>query len=223
MITFFEKLGALRDGQANAVERFFASHPDPDERISNIEDLLAAQDRRSLSGSNRLEDDRTASAERFGEVKRRLAALPSPPEPSSPPTAEDSPGALSGSESATGSLDPVPITYAGSDQDYQIAARFAPVFHQALGSSPRFDYITRVDFDGDWRGDNNWDNAADEGRMLGATVYFNVSESVTHYFHSLRRLSPPRLQRGQCPRCRVVADPPRRRDTPRRLRPDRSG
>ena len=181
MITFFEKLGALRDGQANVVERFFASHPDPDERISNIEDLLAAQGRRDLSRSTRLEDDRTASVERFGEVKRRLAALPPPPDPSSVPTAEDPPGAVAGSESAD-SLDPVPVTYVGSDQDYQIAARFAPVFHQALGSSPRFDYITRVDFDGDWRGDNNWDNAADETRMLGATVYFNVSESVTHYF-----------------------------------------
>ena len=182
MITFFEKLGALRDGQANAVERFFASHPDPDERISNIEDLLAAQGRPDLSRSNRFEDDRSASPERFGEVKRRLAALPPPPEPISATTAEDSPGALSGSESATGRFDPVPVTYAGSDQDHQIAARFAPVFHQALGSSPRFDYITRIDFDGDWRGDNNWDNAADEGRTLGATVYFNVSESVTHYF-----------------------------------------
>ena len=72
--------------------------------------------------------------------------------------------------------------YPGSEQDHQIAARFAPVFQQALGSSPRFDYVTRVDFDGDWRGDNNWDNAADEGRTLGATVYFNVAESVTHYF-----------------------------------------
>ncbi len=181
MITFFEKLGALRDGQANVVERFFASHPDPDERISNIEDLLIAQGRRDPSEPPRL-DARTASAERFGEVKRRLAAIPPPPEPRSALTGEDSPDALSGSEAAAGRLDPVPVAYPGSDEDYQIAARFAPVFHQAFGSSPRFDYITRVDFDGDWRGDNNWDNVADEGRTLGATVYFNVSESVTHYF-----------------------------------------
>ena len=178
MITFFEKLGALRAEQANAVERFFASHPDPEERISNIEDLLAVEGHRELSGEN----DRTVSSERFGEVKRRLAALAPPREPSAAPAGEDSPDALSGSDSATDRRDPVPLTYAGSDQDHQIAARFAPVFHQALGSSPRFDYITRVDFDGDWRGDNNWENAADEGRMLGAAVYFNVSESVTHYF-----------------------------------------
>ena len=98
MITFFETLGALRDGQANAVERFFASHPDPDERISNIEDLLAVQGRSDLNGSNRFEDDHSASPERFGEVKRRLAALPPPSEPRTALTAEDSPGALSGSE-----------------------------------------------------------------------------------------------------------------------------
>ena len=182
MITFFEKLGALRDGQASVVDRFFASHPDPDERISNIEDLLAAPGRRDPSRSTRSEEDRTASAERFDEVKRRLAALAPPSESSSVATGEDSPDAPSGSETAAGRLDPVPATYPGLDQDYQIAARFAPVFHQALGSSPRFDYITRVDFDGDWRGDNNWDHAADEDRMLGATVYFNISETVTHYF-----------------------------------------
>ena len=35
-------------------------------------------------------------------------------------------------------------------RDRDIAARFAPVFHQALGSAPRFDYITNFDFDGDW-------------------------------------------------------------------------
>jgi hypothetical protein len=63
-----------------------------------------------------------------------------PREPSAAPADEDSPDALSGSDSATDRRDPVPLTYAGSDQDHQIAARFAPVFHQALGASPRFDY-----------------------------------------------------------------------------------
>ena len=183
MITFFTKLGALRDGQANVVERFFASHPDPDERISNIEDLLASAvrpDSTALTSSTATA--RTVSDQRFGEIKRRLAALPPPPESDSTPPGEESPDALSGSETETGRLDPVPVPYPGSDQDRQIAARFAPVFQQALGSSPRFDYVTRVDFDGDWRGDNNWDNAADEARTLGATVYFNVAESITHYF-----------------------------------------
>ena len=129
MITFFEKLGALRDEQANAVEWFFASHPDPDERISNIEDLLASPSRRDLSGVNRSENDLTASGDRFGEVKRRLAELPPLP-PVSAPTKEDAPGP------ETGRVDPVPVTYPGSDQDYQIAACFAPVFHTSARVKP---------------------------------------------------------------------------------------
>lgn len=183
MITFFEKLGALRDEQANAVERFFASHPDPAERVANIEDLLASgrRDLPTSAGSR----GSTISGERFSDVKRRLDALPPPPLSSSAPsieTTESSPDAVSDSDTEAGGSAPVPITYARSEQDRQIAARFAPVFHQALGSSPRFDYITRVDFDDDWRGDNNWVNAADERWTLGATVYFNVAETVTHYF-----------------------------------------
>ena len=183
MITFFEKLGALRDGQANAVERFFASHPDPTERIANIEDLLTSS-RRDLAAAER-SGGPTISGERFSGVKRRLEALPPPPASSSTPsieTTESAPDAVSDSDTEAGRSAPVPITYARSDQDRQIAARFAPVFHQALGSSPRFDYITRVDFDNDWRGDNNWVNAADERWTLGATVYFNVAETATHYF-----------------------------------------
>lgn len=39
--------------------------------------------------------------------------------------------------------------------DKQIAAQFAPVFYQGLGDSPRSDFITNFDFDGDWKSDNN--------------------------------------------------------------------
>ena len=66
--------------------------------------------------------------------------------------------------------------------DRQIAEHFAPVFHQGLGSSPRSDYITKFDFDGDWRGDNNWANAADPGFPLRAYIYYAVSQTRTHYF-----------------------------------------
>ncbi len=63
-----------------------------------------------------------------------------------------------------------------------VAARFAPVFYQGLSDEPRFDYITNFDFDGDWRGDNNWANAADTRYRLPAHVYYAVSETRTHYF-----------------------------------------
>lgn len=66
--------------------------------------------------------------------------------------------------------------------DREIAARFAPVFYQALGDKPRSDYITNFDFDGDWRGDNNWENAANKKFPMLAYIYYSVSETKTHYF-----------------------------------------
>ena len=67
-------------------------------------------------------------------------------------------------------------------RDRQIAATFAPIFYQALGDSPRHDYITNFDFDGDWRGNNNWDNSANPRFPLKAYVYYLVSETATHFF-----------------------------------------
>jgi hypothetical protein len=66
--------------------------------------------------------------------------------------------------------------------DTEIAARFAPVFYQALGDKPRSDFITNFNFDADWRGDNNWNNAAKESLALKAYVYYAVSETATHFF-----------------------------------------
>lgn len=69
-----------------------------------------------------------------------------------------------------------------SPTDRDIAARFAPEFHQSLGPKPRFDYITNFNFDGNWRGDDNWANADDQKFALKAFVYYSVSETKTHYF-----------------------------------------
>jgi hypothetical protein len=66
--------------------------------------------------------------------------------------------------------------------DKLIAAQFAPVFYQGLGNSPRSDYITNFDFDGDWKGDNNWRNLDDRSFPLRAYVYYSVAETTTHYF-----------------------------------------
>ncbi|HXD30801.1 MAG TPA: hypothetical protein VN643_06785 [Pyrinomonadaceae bacterium] len=63
-----------------------------------------------------------------------------------------------------------------------IAARFAPIFYQALAENRRADYITNFDFDGDWRGDNNWAHTNDEDYPLKAYVYYSVVETRTHYF-----------------------------------------
>lgn len=68
-----------------------------------------------------------------------------------------------------------------SDRDSEIAARFAPIFYQALGDKPRNDYITNFDFDGDWRADNNWNNA-NRDFQLKAFIYYSVAETSTHFF-----------------------------------------
>lgn len=76
-----------------------------------------------------------------------------------------------------------PSIFAGSAaSDRVIASRFAPVFYQALGDKPRSDYITKFDFDGDWRGDNNWSNSGKKKYPLKAYIYYAVSETATHYF-----------------------------------------
>ena len=67
-------------------------------------------------------------------------------------------------------------------RDREIAARFAPTFRQAVGDDRRADYITNFDFDGDWRGGNNWRNAADTRFKLRAYVYYAVAETDTHFF-----------------------------------------
>lgn len=64
----------------------------------------------------------------------------------------------------------------------QVAAQFAPLFYQGLGAEPRADYITNFDFDGDWRGDNNWQNLDNRAYPLRAYVYYSVAETSTHYF-----------------------------------------
>lgn len=67
-------------------------------------------------------------------------------------------------------------------RDKEIAARFAPIFYQGLGEEPRSDFITNFDFDGDWKGDNNWWNMDNRSYRLTAYVYHSVVETSTHYF-----------------------------------------
>lgn len=67
-------------------------------------------------------------------------------------------------------------------RDREVAAHFAPIFYQGIGDSARSDYITNFDFDGDWRGDNNWDHVTNKRFPLKAYVYFSVCETLTHFF-----------------------------------------
>lgn len=61
-----------------------------------------------------------------------------------------------------------------------LAEHWAPFIAQETWFTPKADYLSRVDLDGDWRGDNNWDNA-----FLGSSqayVYYAAMETETHWF-----------------------------------------
>ena len=90
-------------------------------------------------------------------------------------------------------------------RDGEIAAQFAPVFRQGLGDRRRHDYITNFDFDGDWRGDNNWDNADDARFPHRAYVYYAVSETPTHFFIHYA-VFHPRDYKGGAARGRVLSE-----------------
>jgi hypothetical protein len=69
-----------------------------------------------------------------------------------------------------------------------LALRWAPIHHQdvdatgthALGG--RSDWITRVDFDGDLDGRNNWDRTGAAGVSLAAHAYYSVAETSSHWY-----------------------------------------
>jgi hypothetical protein len=66
-----------------------------------------------------------------------------------------------------------------------IAERYAPILYQRTAGTAdqrRFDYPTIFDFDGDWIGNNNWENAADPKLKVWSYVYYSVIESDDYYF-----------------------------------------
>lgn len=66
----------------------------------------------------------------------------------------------------------------------EIAIHYAPQIDQAvnvlLAAGGRGDFLTAVDYDGDWSCLNNWDNLRKGD--LSAVVYYSVQETDTHYY-----------------------------------------
>ena len=66
----------------------------------------------------------------------------------------------------------------------EIAIHYAPRIDQAvnvlLSAGGRGDFITAVNYDGDWSCLNNWENLRTGD--LGAVVYYSVQETDTHYY-----------------------------------------
>lgn len=83
----------------------------------------------------------------------------------------------------------IPISSVHAVSYYELAKHYAPVIVQSLEETKFGDYITRINYDGDYRGNNNWNNLGykenDEWkkeRSLPAYVYYSVIETETHYF-----------------------------------------
>jgi hypothetical protein len=76
----------------------------------------------------------------------------------------------------------VPVAHA-LPSDAELALRWAPVHYQDTDSSDYdADYLSTVDFDGDWNARNNWEAQDDSVSRLIGSVYYSVAETSTHWF-----------------------------------------
>lgn len=67
-----------------------------------------------------------------------------------------------------------------NDPYFPLVEHYAPFVAQETWFNPQADAIARFDFDGDFRGDNNWDNLGKGSTQ--AYVYYAVMETATHWF-----------------------------------------
>ncbi len=66
------------------------------------------------------------------------------------------------------------------DPYFPLAEHYAPFVAQETWFTPKADFITRFNFDGDWKGDDNWDDM--EIGTSQAYVYYTALETQTHWF-----------------------------------------
>ena len=70
--------------------------------------------------------------------------------------------------------------------EQQLVLHWAPIHYQDTDVTGKYsldgrsDYLSAINFDGDWRATNNWDNAAQYD--LSAHSYYSVVETSTHWF-----------------------------------------
>jgi hypothetical protein len=87
--------------------------------------------------------------------------------------------ALAGLLVSCGSATPTAVVTPGTPASHEDLARhYAPVVRQGAASDQ--DYITAADLDGDWIGNNNWQNQPTGDRT--AYVYYSVIETETHWY-----------------------------------------
>ncbi len=67
-----------------------------------------------------------------------------------------------------------------SDPYFYLAAHYAPFIAQETWFNPKADFLARFDFDGNWKGEDNWENL--EKGSSEAFVYYAAMETKTHWF-----------------------------------------
>jgi hypothetical protein len=81
------------------------------------------------------------------------------------------------------SLLTVPRLASAAVSDADLAYRWAPVHHQDTADADySADYVSPIDFDGDWESRNNWDNQPGHRDKLTGAAYYSVVETGTHWF-----------------------------------------
>ncbi|MEU6084073.1 hypothetical protein [Streptomyces sp. NPDC047108] len=77
----------------------------------------------------------------------------------------------------------LPSTAEAAPSDAELAQRWAPVHYQdTADSNAAADYLSMVQYDGDWDTLNNQQSLATHQDRLSATVYYSVVETGTHWF-----------------------------------------
>lgn len=78
----------------------------------------------------------------------------------------------------------VAVPAAGADVSFgALAARWAPIHYQDTDSTDYdADYLSPIDYDGEWNTLNNWEHQDDDVSDLVGTVYYSVTRTSTHWF-----------------------------------------
>jgi hypothetical protein len=74
-----------------------------------------------------------------------------------------------------------PASAAVTDAD--LAYRWAPIHYQDTAAADAdADYLSTVDYDGDWYTRNNWEHQDDDVTRLVGAAYYSVVETSTHWY-----------------------------------------
>lgn len=66
----------------------------------------------------------------------------------------------------------------------ELAQYWSPMVYQDVYNWSQYfgDFISKFDYDGDWKGNNNWNNLEQYKNNLKAYSYYSVQETATHYY-----------------------------------------